>query len=240
MPPINGMQASAAATLEGKPVEVDFAPSSGPALGGGGGGVGSWSGMIYIHRMQNGLSSNLDFLSSFSLSLPAQAQYHALVTPKSMAKSSPLPVERGFTLIELLVVMAGIFILAGIAVPAFHRAFERAKVLKDLNNLRQIGAATQLYMNDNNGAFPGSATTTWMSQLNPKYLPNWRVFESPFDTRTSSEFGDATTAVTYGINGNAYSGTPLAPISSDKVTKPVTFIVFAPAQATGATVTFQG
>jgi prepilin-type N-terminal cleavage/methylation domain-containing protein len=134
-----------------------------------------------------------------------------------MTKSSPHFVERGFTLIELLVVIAGIFIIAGIAVPAFHRAFERAKVLKDLNNLRQIGAATQLYMNDNNGAFPGSATTTWMSQLNPKYLSNWRVLESPFDARASDELGGANTAVSYGINGNAYSGVPLAPISSDKV-----------------------
>src|ERR1043166_6419741 len=160
-----------------------------------------------------------------------------------MAKSSPHPVKRAFTLIELLVVMAGIFIIAGIAVPAFHRAFERAKVLKDLNNLRQIGAATQLYMNDNNGAFPGSATATWMSQLeqNQKYLSSWRVLESPFDTRTSSELGiDDKTAVSYGINANAYSGVPLTPISSDKVRKPVTFIVFAPAQAIGATVTFQG
>ena len=234
------MHAIAAATLEGKPVDVDFGPSSGPALGGGGGGVGSWSGMIYIHRMQNGLSSNLDFGGSFSLSLPAQTQYDALLTKKTMTKSSPPPVERGFTLIELLVVIAGIFIIAGMAVPAMQRAFERAKVLKDLSNLRQIGAATQLYMNDNNGAFPGSATTTWMLQLEQKYLSNWRVLESPFDARASDEVGGANTAVSYGINSSAYSGNPLAAISSDKVTKPVTFIVFAPAQATGAKVTFQG
>jgi len=159
-----------------------------------------------------------------------------------MTKSSPPPVKRGFTLIELLVVIAGIFIIAGMAVPAMQRAFERAKALKDMSNLRQIGAATQLYMNDNNGAFPGSATVTspvtWMSQLNPKYLSNWRVLESPFDARASNELGGANTAVSYGINNNVYLGG--AAISADKVTKPVTFIVFAPAQATGATVTFQG
>jgi len=35
MPPISGMQAMAAATLEGKPVGVDFAvPGSGPGGGG--------------------------------------------------------------------------------------------------------------------------------------------------------------------------------------------------------------
>lgn len=158
-----------------------------------------------------------------------------------MTKSSPPPVKRGFTLIELLVVMAGIGILMGIAVPAFHRAFERAKVLKDMSNLRQIGTATQLYMNDNNGAFPGSATVTWMSQLevNQKYLSVWRVLESPFDSRTTSELGDATTRISYGINANVYDVNNVA-ISADKITKPVTFIVFAPAQASGPTVSFQG
>jgi hypothetical protein len=65
MPPINGMQASAAATFEGKPVDVDFGPSSGPGLDGGGGAAGSGSGMIYIHRMQNPLSSNLAFTVLF-------------------------------------------------------------------------------------------------------------------------------------------------------------------------------
>jgi prepilin-type N-terminal cleavage/methylation domain-containing protein len=190
--------------------------------------------------MQNGLSSNLDFGGSFSLSLPAQTQYDALLTKKTMTKSSPPRVERGFTLIELLVVIAGIGILMGLAVPALNSALERAKVTKDLSNLRQIGAATQLYMNDNNGAFPGSATATWMSQLelNQKYLSSWRVLESPFDKRATSELGDAKTAVSYGINANVLPGN--VAISADKITKPVTFIVFAPAQAAGITVSFQG
>jgi hypothetical protein len=59
MPPISGMQAIAAATFEGKPVDVDFGPGSGPALDGGAGGIGSWSGMTYIHKTANVLSSNL-------------------------------------------------------------------------------------------------------------------------------------------------------------------------------------
>jgi prepilin-type N-terminal cleavage/methylation domain-containing protein len=194
--------------------------------------------------MQNGLSSNLDFGGSFSLSLPAQRQYDGLLTKKTMTKSSPPPAERAFTLIEFLVVVLAIGILAALAVPALNSAYERAKVTKDLSNLRQIGTATQLYMNDNNGAFPGSATATstvtWMSQLelNQKYLSSWRVLESPFDKRATSELGNANTAVSYGINNNVYSSG--AAISADKITKPVTFIVFAPAQATGPTVSFQG
>jgi hypothetical protein len=64
------MQASAAATLEGNSVDVDFRPSSGPGLGEGGGGIGSWSGMIYIHRMQNVLSSKLAFAVLFRFRSP--------------------------------------------------------------------------------------------------------------------------------------------------------------------------
>jgi prepilin-type N-terminal cleavage/methylation domain-containing protein len=157
-----------------------------------------------------------------------------------MTKSSPPPATRAFTLIELLVVIAIIAILAGIAIPALNSAFERAKATKDMSNLRQIGTATQMYMNDNNGVFPGSATVTWMSQLelNRKYLSVWRIFESPFDKRSTSELGDGTTAISYGINSNVYSSG--AAISADRITKPTVFIVFAPAQKSGTTVSFQG
>ena len=177
-------------------------------------------------------------MSAFSLSLLPQTPYDALQTIKSMSKSSPPPIARAFTLIEFLVTIAAIGILAALAVPALNSAFERAKVTKDLSNLRQIGAATQMYMNDNNGVFPGSTTAIWMPQLNPKYLSSWRFFESPFDKRSTSERGDGTTAISYGINANVLPGG--VAISADKITKPVTFIVFAPAQASGATISFQG
>jgi len=150
-----------------------------------------------------------------------------------MAKSSPPPAKAAFTLIELLVVMATIAILAAVVVPAFTRTFESAKATKDMSNLRQIGAATQMYMNDNNGIVFSTATS-WMTQLNPKYISSWKVFQSPFDTRASSEAGNASTAVSFGINPNVWGQ------SGDKMTKPSTFIVFAPAQASGNAVAFQG
>jgi prepilin-type N-terminal cleavage/methylation domain-containing protein/prepilin-type processing-associated H-X9-DG protein len=152
-----------------------------------------------------------------------------------------------FTLMESLVVMAIIGILAAIAVPAFNGMGERLNATKDLFNLRQIGMATQLYLNDNDGVFPGSATATWMSQLalNKKYLSTWRVLKSPFDKRATSELGDGSTAVSYGITANILPGN--VAISADKITSPTTFIVFAPAQKpvpspapATATVTFVG
>src|SRR6266700_172645 len=104
-----------------------------------------------------------------------------------MTKSSPPPSQRGFTLIEVLVVIAIIVMLAAILIPSLNSALESAKATKDLSNLRQIGAATQMYMNDNNGVL-FSTTGSWMSQLhnadNPaasKYLSSWNVLVSPFD-----------------------------------------------------------
>jgi prepilin-type N-terminal cleavage/methylation domain-containing protein len=146
--------------------------------------------------------------------------------------------SRAFTLIELLVVIVVVAILGTIAYPVFIGTQERAKVTKDMNNLRQIGLATQTYMNDNDGVLPGSTTATWMSQLNPKYLSAWRSLQSPFDGRPPSELGDITTPISYGINANIYPGG--IAISADRITKPTVFILFAPAQAPGATVSFQG
>jgi len=122
--------------------------------------------------------------------------------------------------------------------PAFTTISERAKATKDMSNLRQIGLATQTYLNDSDGVLPGSITLTWMSQLTPKYLSVWRVLQSPFDKRSTSEAGDATTRISYGINSRLYVNN--VAISAQKITKPTGFILFAPAQDNTTTVNFQG
>jgi prepilin-type N-terminal cleavage/methylation domain-containing protein/prepilin-type processing-associated H-X9-DG protein len=78
--------------------------------------------------------------------------------------SSPGGVPRsGFTLIELLVVVGIIGILAGLLLPAFAKAKDRARAIKCLSNQKQIGLAMMLYVDNHNYYPPGrlAGFTQW-------------------------------------------------------------------------------
>ena len=60
----------------------------------------------------------------------------------------------GFTLLELLVVIAIIGILVSLLLPAFDRAKQKTRVMKCLNNLKQIGIGVGMYVHDNSDRFP--------------------------------------------------------------------------------------
>lgn len=81
--------------------------------------------------------------------------------------------SRGFTLVELLVVMAIIAMLAGILFPVLRQAQDTARMRECMSNLRQLGQAFSLYLDDNYGfAIPAPAPADWCLRPDPlaKYV----------------------------------------------------------------------
>jgi len=103
--------------------------------------------------------------------------------------------NRAFTLIELLVVIAIIAILAAILFPVFAQARAKARQSACLSNMRQIGHALMLYVQDYDEAFPylyfhapgaasgtnsaqGRNTFVWKNAIGP-YLKSIDVLGCP-------------------------------------------------------------
>ncbi|MBM3457663.1 MAG: prepilin-type N-terminal cleavage/methylation domain-containing protein, partial [Armatimonadetes bacterium] len=96
--------------------------------------------------------------------------------------------HRAFTLIELLVVIAIISILAAILMPVFAQARSKARQAQGLSNLRQMGTAVRMYVDEYDGQMlrhaygdtgrgrPGDYQ--WPQAIQP-YIKNWNVFVCP-------------------------------------------------------------
>ncbi|MCC6445948.1 MAG: prepilin-type N-terminal cleavage/methylation domain-containing protein [Armatimonadetes bacterium] len=78
---------------------------------------------------------------------------------------------KGFTLIELLVVIAIIAILAGILFPVFAQAREKARSVRCINNLFQVGKAMLMYLQDYDGRMPDPAWSELQFLPSPPYPP---------------------------------------------------------------------
>jgi prepilin-type N-terminal cleavage/methylation domain-containing protein len=62
--------------------------------------------------------------------------------------------RRGFTMVEMLVVIGIITVLSAIIFPAFASAREKARQAVCASNLRQLGAAVEMYASDHDDRFP--------------------------------------------------------------------------------------
>ena len=69
--------------------------------------------------------------------------------------------KRGFTLIELLVVIAIIAILAAILFPVFAQARAKARGIACLSNVKQIGTAMMMYVQDYDETTPNGRGGGW-------------------------------------------------------------------------------
>ena len=134
--------------------------------------------------------------------------------------------KSGFTLIELLVVIAIISILAAILFPVFAQARAKARQTACLSNLKQIGSAARMYIQDyddtlfspwlrrpggsvataTSNYFYGKGFTTWPELLLP-YTANLDIFTCP-QRSDSPYFG-------YSLNCNSsgeyFPGPPTPP-----------------------------
>jgi prepilin-type N-terminal cleavage/methylation domain-containing protein/prepilin-type processing-associated H-X9-DG protein len=99
--------------------------------------------------------------------------------------NQPAPARSGapaFTLIELLVVIAIIAILAAMLLPSLARAKETGRRINCNNNLRELGMASRLYVDDNQGTFPPRLTSVrWPYRFYDNYGKDLKLLLCPTD-----------------------------------------------------------
>ena len=104
---------------------------------------------------------------------------------------------RAFTLIELVVVIAIIAVLAAIVMPISRRVMHGARATACVSNERQLGAALNLYLADNNMTMPAmeagrrdkAEDVPVIDNTLSRYVNESKVFACPADDHLAGSTG---------------------------------------------------
>ena len=150
--------------------------------------------------------------------------------------------SRAFTLIELLVVVAIIAILVAILIPTLSRAYAGAHQVQCLSNLRQIGTAMEMYLQEYS-SYPISVTglpVSWHDYLNDPtiaqrtnlgyavallpYHKNLTIYNCPILSKLNCDVSYCYNWL-LGNDGVAYAGGNMNTLTPGRVENPDRFVM---------------